>query len=318
VTNTFLSATAIAEQALATLYESTLIAPLVYTDYGSELATKKQGDTINIRKPATFEAQLFNRANGIQLQDATEGSVPVVLDRIADVSFGVTDEDMTLKIDDFDDRLLAPALEAIAQHVDIAVLSLRDGVSQVAGTHLGAEGDDEHAPQTWDRPEVLIEAKRILDINKVPQRERVAITGPTTASKWLNTELLKRADQSGTTEALREASLGRNLFGFDTYQTGNVGQPKPTGAQIAGDPTTEVGLAFHRSALALASAPLEVPTAANQGQVSVQTYKGLSVRVSYGWDIRYKQTVCSVDFLYGVKLLDPKRAVLLKGANKAA
>ena len=309
--NTILSTTAIAEQALATLYESTFLGPLVYTDYGTELATRKQGDTINIRKPATFTAQQFDRAQGIQLQDATEGSVPVKLDKIADVSFAVTDEDMSLKIADFDQQLLSPAMEAIAQHVDLAVLGVRDQVTQVAGTHADAVADG----QTWDKPEVLIEAKRQLDLRSVPQRDRFAVVGPTMASKWLNTELLKTANKSGSTEALREGSIGRNLFGFDAFQTGLVGQPDPNPA--VGAPTTEVGLAFHRTALALASAPLEVPAGANQGQVAVQTYRGLSVRVAYGWDIKYKQTVVSVDFLYGVKLLDPNRAVLLKGPNKA-
>jgi hypothetical protein len=309
--NTLLTTQAIADQALATLYESTFLGPLVYTDYGSELATKKQGDTINIRKPATFTAQLFDRANGIQLQDANEGSVPLVLDKIADVSFAVTDEDMSLKMDDFDERLLAPALEAIAQHVDGAVLTLRDGVTQVAGTHANAD----ELGQTWDKPEVLIEAKRVLDTRKVPLRDRYAVVGPTTASRWLNSDLIKRADKSGSTEALREGSIGRNLFGFEAFQTGLVGEPAANPA--AGQPTTEVGIAFHRSALALASAPMEVPTGANQGQVSVASYRGLSIRVSYGWDIKYKQTVVSVDFLYGVKLLDPNRAVLLKGPNAA-
>lgn len=309
--NTLLTTSAIAKQALASLYESTFLGPLVHTDYGSELATKKQGDTINIRKPATFTAQVFNRANGIQLQDATEGSVPVVLDKIADVSFAVTDEDMTLKIEDFDTQLLGPALEAIAQHVDTAVLSLRSGVTQVAGTHANAAADN----QEWFDPEVLIEAGRLLDLKSVPLQDRYAVVGPTTKAKWLNTELLKHADKSGSTEALRAGSIGKDLFGFEAYKTGLVGQPPAS--PTTGQPTTEIGLAFHRSALALASAPLEVPTAANAGQVSVETYKGLSVRVAYGWDQKYKQSVVSVDFLYGVKLLDANRAVLLKGPNAA-
>ncbi|MEW1706981.1 P22 phage major capsid protein family protein [Microbacterium sp. NPDC089190] len=311
--NTLLTTQAIADQALATLYENTFLGPLVYTDYGSELSTRKQGDTINIRKPATFTAQKFDRAQGIQIQDAAEGNVAVKLDNIADVSFAVTDEDMSLKIADFDTQLLSPALEAIAQHVDTAVLELRDQVTQVAGTHAGAADEG----QTWDHPEVLIEAGRLLDLNAVPLTDRYAVVGPTTKAKWLNTDLLKHADKSGSTEALRQGSIGGDLFGFEAFKTNLVGQPKAPGAQVPGDPTTEVGLAFHRSGLALASAPLAIPAGANQGQVSVASYRGLSVRVAYGWDIKYKQSVVSVDFLYGVKMLDAKRAVLLKGPNKA-
>lgn len=310
--NQFLKVGAILDQALATLYETTIMAPIVYRDdIGRKMRSAKQGDTIMIRKPATFKANLFDRAQGIQLQDATEGDVPVKLDKIADVSFAVTDEDMSLSIEDFDTQLLTPAMEAVAQHVDIAALSVRDQVTQVAGTHAEAVT----LGQTWDKPEVLIEAKRQLDLNSVPQTERFAIVGPTTASRWLNTDLLKQADKSASTAALREGAIGNRLFGFNAFQTGNVGQPKPVPG--VGEPTTEVGLAFHRSAMALASAPLEVPAGADDGKVMVRSYKGLSLRVAYGWDIKYKQTVVSIDFLYGIKLLDAKRAVLLKGANKA-
>lgn len=308
--NTFLTPQVIAQQALATLYESTIMLPLISVDLSSEFQSQKVGNTVNVRKPATFTANLFNRATGIVPQDATEGSIPVVLDKIPDVSFVVTDEDMALKIEDFDVQLLGPAMEAIAQHVDVAIITrFQSDVTQVAGTTAAAGGSD----QTWDHPEVLIEAGRQLDLRSVPKTGREAIIGPTTHSKWLDRDLLKQAQQSGSTEALRNGSVGRNLFGFETFETNNVPQPPASGS---GTPTTEVGVAFHQSAMAFASAPLEVPAGANVGQVHVETYKGLSVRVAYGWDIKYKQSVVSIDMLYGLKTLDPNRAVLLKGDNR--
>lgn len=311
--NTFLTVQEIAEEALATLYESTPMHGLVHTDLTSEFAAKAKGNTIDIRTPAVFQSKRFNRANGIELQDATEGKIPLVVDKIADVSVPVTDEDMTLSIKDFSVQLLSPMMEAIAQDIDLSILALRSGVSQVAGFGADATTDG----QTWDKPEVLIEAGRQLDLKKVPKADRYAVVGPTTNAKWLNSDLIKRADKSGSTAALREGSIGKNLFGFDAFQTGNVGQPKATGSQVAGDPTTEIGLAFHKTALAFGSAPLQLPAGADVGQVSVVSYKGLSIRISYGWDIKYKQTVISADMLFGVKLLDANRAVLLKGANKA-
>lgn len=308
--NAFLTVQEIADQALATLYETTVLKSLVHTDLTTEFAAKKTGNTIDIRVPAVFEANRFNRATGIVLQDATESSIPVVLDKISDVSVPVTDEDMSLSIDDFSIQLLGPMMEAIAQDVDLDLFLLRNGITQVAGF-----GD---ATTTYDKPEVLIEAGRLLDLNKVPTTERYAVVGPTAKAKWLNTELLKHAEKSGSTAALREGSLGKDLFGFEVYRSGNVGQPKAVGDQIIGDPTTEIGLAFHNSAFAFASAPLQLPAGANVGQVAVATYNGLSLRVAYGWDITKKQTVVSVDMLFGTKLLDANRAVLLKGANKTA
>jgi len=44
-------------------------------------------------------------------------------------------------------------------------------------------------------------------------------------------------------------------------------------AAASGQPTTEVGMAFHRSALALASAPLEVPAGTQPGETIVMRLK---------------------------------------------
>jgi hypothetical protein len=300
--NTLLTPSVLATQALATLYETTQMLPLVYTDVSSSFTTAKVGDTVNVRKPAVFTANVFDRAVGIVPQDASEGSIPVKLDKIADVSFTVTTEDLTLKIQDFATQFLDPAMEAIAQHIDRAILGLRSDITQKAGiTPAGFE---------WDKPEVLIEAGRLLDINKVPTSDRFAVTGPTTAARWLNSDLIKQANRSGSTEALRQGSIGNDLFGFNAFKTQNVGQP----SAVSGTPSTEQGLAFHKTAFSFASAPLEVAPGSN---ASVVSYKGINIRIAYLYDIKYKQTVVSLDTLYGVKTLDPNRAVLLTGPNNA-
>ena len=305
--NTFLTPDVIARQALATLYESLVMVPLVHTDHSREFTAQKVGNTVNVRKPAVFEAKDFNRATGIEIQSATEGQIPVVLDRIADVSFEVTSEELTLDIEDFDEQLLTPAMEAIAQKIDRASLSLRDDVTQEAG--LPAQAGFE-----WNKPEALIEVGRVLDINKLPETLRHAVIGPTTKAQWLNSDIIKHADKSGSTEALRRGSLGRDVFGFDVYQTQNVGQPKAPGAQAAGDPTTEVGVGFHPTAFAFVSAPLEIAPGSN---AEVATYKGISIRIASDYDINKKVSVISLDTLYGVKTIDKDRAVLIKGADKA-
>lgn len=297
----FLTADIIAKQALATLHESLVVKPLIHTDLTKEFSKAKVGDTINIRKPAVFESKKFNRAKGIEVQAANEESIPVKLDQFDDVSFQVTSEELALDIEDFDAQLLTPAMQAISGGIDVALLGLADKVKATVGTEAGFE---------HNKPESLIQAGAILDANKVPQEDRYALVGPATKAHWLNTPILKQADQSGSTEALRRASLGSNVFGFDTYMTSNIKAPA---APQAGDPSTEVGLAFHKSAFAFASAPLEVPAGAAG---HVETYDGISVRVVMQYDISKKATTVSVDTLYGVSLLDPARAVLIKGADK--
>ena len=69
--NTFLTPDVIAAKALATLYENLTMLPLVYTDVSSDFSRSKVGSVVNVRKPATFTANEFDRASGISIQNAT-------------------------------------------------------------------------------------------------------------------------------------------------------------------------------------------------------------------------------------------------------
>jgi hypothetical protein len=292
--NTFLTPTLVARQALATLYENTVVLPLVDRNY-EEAFQGKQGSTVNVRKPTTFVAEDFSRSAGIHIQDVNEETVPVVLDHLADVSFAVTSEELSYSIQDFAQQLLNPACEAIAQKIDNDLLALRDEIPQevgVAGTSVvGLSGVNRYDA---DDPRVLIDAGRVLNQRNVPPSERFAIVGPATAADWQGDDLLSRADARGDTDGLREASLGRRLFGFEPYQSQN----------ITDDP--EIGLAFHRTAISLVTRPLALPRGA--GEASYQSYKGIGLRVVFGYSQEYKQDVVSVDCLYGVKVMDANRA----------
>lgn len=302
MSNTFLTPDMIAREALATLYEETVMAQLVHRDYSADFGGA-QGDTVTIRKPATFTANEFERASGITIQDATEGSVAVTLDTLLDVSFAVTSEDLTLEITQFGEQLLNPAMEAHAQAIDDKILTLRDDITAEVGA-----GASDH---TWDEPEVLIDARKTLNTAKVPMSQRRAVAGPATAAKWLGDALFHQADQSGSTEGLREASLGNRKFGFDPYEHNGISEEDGTG----GDPSTEISVAFHRTAFALVSRTLALPRGAGEGRASTVSYDGFGLRVVYDYDIDKKQDVVSLDYLIGVKTLDANRAVLIKGAD---
>lgn len=302
--NALLTPAVIAKAALATLYEVTIGAQLVHRDYDTEFVSKV-GDTVTVRRPATFEAKEFDPATGIEIQNATETGVPVVLNHFADTSFAVTSRDMTLKVENFAEQLLDPAMESIAQKIDRDLFKeFRAGITQTVGAKAGRE---------YNAPEALIDAATILNINAVPTTERRAVIGPQMNGDWLDTDLLKQANTSGSTEALREAYLGRRLFGFDPYWSQHIEQPAANPA--VGAPTTEVGVAFHRTAVTLVTRQLELPSGA--ANAAIASYKGFGIRVVIGYDQSKKQDVVSIDTLYGIKVLDAKRAVLIKGPNKA-
>jgi P22 coat protein - gene protein 5 len=295
VPNELITPSLIARVGLATLYNTTVMAGLVWRDFDPDFSGK-QGDTITIRRPAVFEAKDFNRATGIELQDIDEDGVPLKLDHLADVSFPVTSEELTLNIDDFSTRLLTPAMEAIVQKVDAAL-------AEAAVDAAEGPGGGGTATMDTKASDVMIEAREKLTVNKLPATGRFGVLSPQGTSKALNDPLFVEADKSGSTDALREASIGR-VFGIDTYESQVFG----TGP---GDVGSADGVAFHRTAVTLASRALQAPMGVGDGQVSVESYRGLTLRVVMSYDQKYKQDIVSVDFLYGTAPTRPEGAVAL-------
>lgn len=298
---TLITPSVIARSALATLYNTTVLAQLVNRDYDGDF-TGKQGDTITVRTPASFTANVFNRVTGIVLQDPAEGSFTVALDTLLDVSFAVTQEELTLELVSFEEQLLNPALEAIVQDVDGR---LAEGIVDAAAG--GGGGGTATAGGATDQHSAFRIARRILSRNKHPFSQRYSVLSPEGTEKATSDEKVLTADRSGSTEALREGSVGR-LSGFDIYESQVFG-----GAPVA-DPVqrdTAQGVAFHRSAFALVTRTLSAPLGLASAQYAVQGYKGLGIRVVRDYDIDKKQDVISLDFLMGVKPVRPSAAVIL-------
>ncbi len=209
MTNTFITPSVIARTGLATLYNTMVLAALVWRDFDSDFQGK-QGDTVTIRKPATFTVEEFDRTQGITLQDVAEDSTDITLDTIANVSFPVTDEQMTLEVSNFQTQLLDPAMEAIAQKID------GDLADELVAAAV-ASGQLASATETAANG-AFRAARAILSRNKLSTLERYAVLSPEGISAALGDDLLISAQRAGTTDALREANIGR-LLGFDTYET---------------------------------------------------------------------------------------------------
>lgn len=293
--NDFITPSLIARRGLATLYNTTVLGNLVWRDFDPDF-TGKQGDTVTIRKPAVFTAEEFNRSAGVTIQAADEDSTTVALNKIANVSFAVTDEEMTLEVEDFENQLLVPAMEAIVQKVDgdlaEALIDAAEGAGGGGTATMNSVASD-----------AVIEARTALGRNKLPTSDRHAVLSPEGAGVALADDLFVEADKSGATDALREGSIGR-VFGFDTYESQVFGLG-------AGDKGVADGVAFHRSAVTLAVRPLDVPRGLPSDKVAVENYKGLSLRTTYSYNSSKKQDEVSCDLLYGIASTRPSGAVQL-------
>jgi len=312
----FITPTVIAQRALATLYNETVLAAIVYRDFDADF-TGKIGDTVNVRVPVVFTADEFDRSTGIQIQDAREDRFPLKLDKVADVSFAVTSEDMTLRIDDFAGRLLQPAMEAISQKIDADIADELITASQQTAASGAADLPSQQAgggtcssADSAEPLKALVCARVKLGRAKLPTTNRYAVISPEGAGAALSGHLIVQANQRGDTDGLIEAAIGRK-FGFDTFETQQLGDDTSGSGRHGAD-----GVAFHRDAVALATRTLELPLGKRDpdgtyvGAATAQ-YKGMGLRVVYDYDINHKQDVVSVDFLYGIRAVRPYGAVQL-------
>ena len=276
--NTILTPDIIAREALMVLRNNAVMAKLVHRDYSDEFAAV--GDTITIRKPATFVANEYN-GDKITVQDATETGVPVKIDKHLDVSFAVTSKEMALDIADFSKQFLVPAMQAFADKVDKYLIDL-----EASATNRVAHASGAIAPAD------VIAARKFLTENAAPLADRRFVVGATAEADLLNSELFVSAEKVGDEgTALREASLGRK-FGLDCYVDQNIG--------AAGGYTPSI--AFHKNAMALVTRPLALPQGA--AKAAIVNYDGFGLRVVYGYDMNTKKDTVSIDMICGVKLLD--------------
>lgn len=290
--NTLLTPEIIAKEALLQLRNNAVMSNLVYRDYSSEFAAV--GDTITVRKPATFEAKEYEGT--LSVQNASETGVEVKMDKLLDVSFAVTTKEMSLDIEDFSKQLLQPAMMAFADKIDSYLIDLEASCTNRVSHASGAIA-----------PADIITARKMLVQNAAPLADRRFVCGAVAEADLLGNELFVAADKVGDAgTVLREASLGRK-FGMDIYCDQNIA--KTTDKTSNYTPS----IAFHKNAFALVTRTPELPLGASNAYVL--NYDGFGIRVVYGYDMTTKADTISLDMLCGVKLLDDKLVAVVVDAR---
>lgn len=189
------------------------MANLVHRDYSKEFV--KVGDTITVRKPAKFVAKNF--IGEVEEQDISEGSVDVKMDRYRDVTVNVSSKEMTLDIKDFSEQVITPALSAIAQAVDIDLLTV--GIEK-AGSKVAVS----NTPTIIDVANVA----KALDKKKAPRdNNRNLVLAVDTLYKYNTLDNFAKVCYKGDSEALKEAEIGK-VYTMNTFMSQNA--PENTSA----------------------------------------------------------------------------------------
>ena len=208
--NQFIEVKEIARQLLPRLIENLVFPNLVYKDYSNDFV-KGKGAKIQVKKPVVLKAEDFNQATGTTPQDVVEDSVEVALDKFATVDVDFTSIQMVTNVDDLNRLFLEPAAVALAEKINADGLELYKDIPYCVGT-AGT------TPSTLDD---IADARKMLNINKVPIAGRVAIWDPEADANFTTIPAIVNAEKSGSTQALREGSIGR-VMGLDNYMAQGI------------------------------------------------------------------------------------------------
>jgi len=205
--NSFVTLKDIARAALPHLQNNLVFPRLIHNDYSDTLAAK-QGDTVQIRKPVNYKAMEFDPDSGVQTQAVEESSVEVKLDKIATVDIEVSALDAALNFDSVERLFIEPAAIALAEKINADGLALYRDIANTVG----------EAGVTPSTLGALASVRGALNEALAPQAPRYAVWDTAADTAFASIPALVNAEKCGSTDALREGSLGR-IFGIDHYMS---------------------------------------------------------------------------------------------------
>lgn len=258
MSNTTLTASIIAAEAVGILENNCVMGGLVYRGYEEEFDKKVNGynvgSSITIRKPTDFTVRSGATA---AIQDVVEGSLTFTVDTQEGVDFKFTSTDLTLSINKLSERVIRPAMIQLANSIDRKLLALYKQVWNWVGT----------PGQNIDSFADFAKAPTRLDLGAVPQNDRYAVLSP--ADQWalLGSQTALFANNI-VNPAYREGDLGK-IANIATYSSQNV-QTHTTGTR---DNTTPVTSGTSNSTTWASSKTTGTMTLVTKGWDSAATIK---------------------------------------------
>jgi hypothetical protein len=134
MSNNLLTISMITNEALMVLENELTFSSEVDRNYDDQFAVSgaKIGNTLNVRRPGRF---IGTTGPALNVEDFNETSVPVTLSTQFHVDTQFTTSDLTLSLDMFSDRVLKPAVAAVANKIDFDGLTMaKNSTANIVGT----------------------------------------------------------------------------------------------------------------------------------------------------------------------------------------
>lgn len=254
-----LTAQGISSLAVALLTRRIVLPATVSRIPGGEFAGAN-GDTITIRVRQPRSAQVQTTpGTAINFSQISETPVNVTLRHLYD-AVHVTDEELSLELEDFGRQVLEPQVRAVAIGGEDELATAMNNLVTDATLDLSPVSGT--VAEETDR--VIKLARETLSEADVPMGNRFLACAPDFVTLLLGVEKFVRADATGDgrSSAIRDAVMGR-IYGFTVVESNGL--------------TASTAVAYHESGFAFANRTPVIPRGV-AGQSATSTEDGIGLR----------------------------------------
>lgn len=277
----FLNSSQIASLAIPLLHRSVVLPRTVERVAGNEFGGSS-GDTITVRVRANRTANVQSTpGTTITLDTIAETGVALVVNHIYSAA-ALTDEDLTLNLENFGAQVLQPAVQAVARKSEQYIA---DAINA-----LVADATVPATPTADDYAAAIKDAGQVLDESDVEAGNRWCAVSPAVARALLDYPAIEDASALGTPSAIQDAMIGR-YAGFNLVKSNTL--------------TTGTLCAYHRSAFVIGN---RAPVRVSGVDSAIATQDGFSLRVVRDFDASKLSEIVAVSTFAGAALIDTDRA----------
>ena len=218
--NSLLTTSKITFECLDVLENSLGFAKAVNRDYDDQFAVNgaKIGSTVNVRKPPRYQV---GSGPVIDPQATIDTYVPVTLTEQANVAMAFTSADLALNVDDFRERIIVPAMAALANRIDyLGTSTMYKQVANLVGTAGQLTGGSTTSTQALN---AILAAGQKLDENAAPIDDmRAAVISPATNTGLVQAQASLFNPAGTISRQFTKGALGDGVLGFNFARDQNI------------------------------------------------------------------------------------------------
>lgn len=214
--NSFLTASMITREALRLFKNTNLFLRNIDTQYDDQFAREgaKIGDTLRIRLPNDYTV----RSGRVAVpQDTNERQVPLTVSSQKGVDLGFNSAELALSMDDFSNRYILPAVNALAGGVAVDVMSSVESFSNLS--FKGRNTADSSGTIATPDAGAWLDGGAMLDMTSTPRVNakgmRKAILDPRTQARTVGSLAGLFNNQQKLGEQYKSGEMGMNTLGLD-------------------------------------------------------------------------------------------------------